>query len=589
MAKTKFKENFKEILKELRKKKKLTQRELAEKTGISLAMITKYEQGLNTPSIENLRVLADFFKVPIREFLEDRNSDRFFKDFFSEEEANIDIENYDFSTNDEKFLSISKGKQFIYHILKFLEAVGFEIYIDEEKNVFEYNQNIKKVNDFIKKGKFEKAKNILEEMKRLHRMGYYELGKYYYFCEGDLSKAESNLYIAFENGVVKAGYYLGRLEEESGNVNLARNWYVTSFNFSEESVMKLFYFAIREQNFWAIDGYFYYLLQYAESAKNLYEFAKYYFWRNDAEKIKEIQNKLLNESQILYLTKEILYNVECMLGDEKSREYIKFVENAKNLEKLGEIEKAEKFYKRSIEYSEYGNVELAKYYGKFAEFDKYEKLKRIFKNNFLKQIRSEASYQLGKYSEHQNNLYDAINWYEISAKNENYKSFYKLSKLQSRKFSEAETNLHNNYFKYLKSSADLGYARAMIEMAFDSHLNSLESFEMAEKILTQNNIFELTKAIMNKAKMIYFGNEIKEVLEINYEEENMNTIKMLFENEKKRNNKEIGEIEYSITKNNLQRNLEIIEEEGNIEKQQEKQKNTSSNLLNKLKNFFGNS
>ena len=74
----------------------------------------------------------------------------------------------------------------------------------------------------------------------------------------------------------------------------------------------------------------------------------------------------------------------------------------------------------------------------------------------------------------------------------------------------------------------------MIEMAFDSHLNSLESFEVAEKILKQNNIFELTKVMMNKAKMIYFGNEIKEVLEINYEEENMSTIKMLFENEKKR-------------------------------------------------------
>ena len=390
---------------------------------------------------------------------------------------------------------------------------------DEENNVLEYNQNIKKVNDFIKKGEFEKSKRLLEEMKGLHRMGYYELGKYYYFCEGDLSKAESNLYIAFENGIVKAGYYLGRLEEESGNVNLARNWYVTSFNFSEQSVMKLFYFAIREQNFWAIDGYFYYLLQYGESAKNLYEFAKYYFWRNDFEKIREIQNKLLNESQILYLTKEILYNVECMLGDEKSREYIKFVENAKNFEKLGEVERAEEFYKKSIEYNEYGNIELAKFYGKSAEFDKYEKLKKIFKNNFLKQIRAESSYQLGRYSEHQNNLSDAINWYEISTKNENYKSFYRLSKLQSQKFSETETSLQNDYFKYLKKSANLGYGLAMIEVAFDSHLNSLESFEVAEKILTQNNVFELTQAISNEAKMIYFGNEIKEVLEINYEEE----------------------------------------------------------------------
>ena len=44
--------------------------------------------------------------------------------------------------------------------------------VDEEKNVFEYNQNIKKVNDFIKRGEFEKAKNILEEMKGHHRMGY---------------------------------------------------------------------------------------------------------------------------------------------------------------------------------------------------------------------------------------------------------------------------------------------------------------------------------------------------------------------------------------------------------------------------------
>ena len=91
--------------------------------------------------------------------------------------------------------------------------------------------------------------------------------------------------------------------------------------------------------------------------------------------------------------------------------------------------------------------------------------------------------------------------------------------MQSQKFSETETSLQNDYFKYLKKSANLGYGLAMIEVAFDSHLNSLESFEVAEKILTQNNVFELTQAISNEAKMIYFGNEIKEVLEINYEEE----------------------------------------------------------------------
>ena len=403
--------------------------------------------------------------------------------------------------------------------------------VNEEGNILEYNKNLKKVENFIKNGEFTKAKKILEKMKKLHRMGYYELGKYYYFCENDLSKAESNLYIAFENGIIKAGYYLGLLEEKSGNMNLARNWYVTSFNFTEQSVMKLFYIAIMEQNFWAIDGYFYYILQYGENAKNLYEFAKYYFWVKNFEKIKEIQNKLTNEGHIFYLSKEILRNIECMLGDEKDREYVKFVENAKTLEIKRDFN-TENFYKKSAEYNEYGNVELAKFYGKSEEPDKYKKLERIFKNNFLREIRSEAAYQLGKYSEQHNNFYDTINWYEISAKNENYKSFYRLSKLQNPKFTETEIDFQNDYFKYLKNSADLGYAQAMIELALDSHLNSLESFEMAEKILGQNNVFELTQAVSNEAKMIYFGNEIKEILEINYEENDTNTIRTLFENKK---------------------------------------------------------
>ena len=404
-----------------------------------------------------------------------------------------------------------------------------EYTVDEEKNILEYNKNFKKVENFIKNGEFTKAKKILEKMKKLHRMGYYELGKYYYFCENDLSKAESNLYIAFENGIIKAGYYLGLLEEKSGNMNLARNWYVTSFNFAEQSVMKLFYIAIMEQNFWAIDGYFYYILQYGENAKNLYEFAKYYFWSKNFEKIKEIQNKLRSESYILYLSKEILRNIECMLGNEKDREYVKFVENAKTLEIQGDFN-AEDFYKKSIEYNEYGYVELAKFYGKSEEINKYEKLEKIFKNNFSKEIRSEAAYQLGKYNEHHNNFYDAINWYKISAKNENYKSFYKLSKLQNPKFTETKINLQNDCFEYLKNSVNLGYAQAMIEMALDPHLNSLESFEMGEKILEQNNVFELTQAILNEAKMIYFGNEIKEILEINYEEKenDFETIKNSF-------------------------------------------------------------
>lgn len=129
-----YKTDFNKILKNLRKEREITQRELSKETGISLSMITKYEQGINTPSIQNLRILSDFFKVPIRTFLVEEVEPLSHLKISKYE--TIDIDNYDFSSNDEKFKNISNGKEYIYHLLKFLECVGFEILIDERKNIF---------------------------------------------------------------------------------------------------------------------------------------------------------------------------------------------------------------------------------------------------------------------------------------------------------------------------------------------------------------------------------------------------------------------------------------------------------------------
>lgn len=52
-------------IKELRKKAGLNQSQLAQQTGISEQSISKYERGQRNPKIENLEVLANFFKVPV--------------------------------------------------------------------------------------------------------------------------------------------------------------------------------------------------------------------------------------------------------------------------------------------------------------------------------------------------------------------------------------------------------------------------------------------------------------------------------------------------------------------------------------------
>lgn len=60
---------FKEKLQELRKKKGLTQEELAEVLIVSRTAISKWESGRGYPNIDSLKGIAKFFKITIDELL----------------------------------------------------------------------------------------------------------------------------------------------------------------------------------------------------------------------------------------------------------------------------------------------------------------------------------------------------------------------------------------------------------------------------------------------------------------------------------------------------------------------------------------
>ncbi|MDO4282079.1 MAG: helix-turn-helix domain-containing protein [Clostridia bacterium] len=60
-----------EKLKTLRKEKNLTQEELAEKLNVSRQAITKWENGIGMPDIENLRAVSNFFEISLDELLKD--------------------------------------------------------------------------------------------------------------------------------------------------------------------------------------------------------------------------------------------------------------------------------------------------------------------------------------------------------------------------------------------------------------------------------------------------------------------------------------------------------------------------------------
>lgn len=56
---------FKDILKQLRLERGLSQQELAQKSGLSASSIGMYEQGRRKPSFEVLEIFADTFNVDL--------------------------------------------------------------------------------------------------------------------------------------------------------------------------------------------------------------------------------------------------------------------------------------------------------------------------------------------------------------------------------------------------------------------------------------------------------------------------------------------------------------------------------------------
>lgn len=56
---------FNNRIKELREEKNLSQRKLAEITGIKQANISRWEKGINIPNVIDCWSLADFFNVSI--------------------------------------------------------------------------------------------------------------------------------------------------------------------------------------------------------------------------------------------------------------------------------------------------------------------------------------------------------------------------------------------------------------------------------------------------------------------------------------------------------------------------------------------
>lgn len=168
-----YKENFSELLRSLRFKNNVSQKELAKKLNISLSTYSKYEQGLNKPTLENLFRISNFFDLSVGFFL---------KENIADEKERINFDNYLKNNFSNTFEAGNEVKEIVAYIkysknikLNAIQRAILEVLILSNFDFSPFQQNEK---DFFRVGKKDNGfslesdnittENLLKMLKLLH-------------------------------------------------------------------------------------------------------------------------------------------------------------------------------------------------------------------------------------------------------------------------------------------------------------------------------------------------------------------------------------------------------------------------------------
>ena len=419
------------------------------------------------------------------------------------------------------------------------EDYGKDFIEYDKKESEEYQENIRTANIFIMSGFFGEARDRIAESLKFSQRANYELGKYYYYCEKDNQSAVNALNLAYNSGIKEAMYYIGLIEEESGNYEIAKGWYVAGAENGEiNSIIRLGKIAEEKKDYEEAES-IYLKIADTKNAELIYNLVRIYFKQNKREKILEWQEKLLNEKQIMGLNSEIIKNIEFMLGNEKDRKYVELINQGNELLEKKDYGNAQKLFLEAAQYNERGCLSLAKSYYVAGNG---EKAKDIYEKAYSLGVK-EAAYELGKYFDIvEENEKEAEKWYKIGQEMGDAKSIYELGILYecSKEFGKSEEEAYKLYEK----AANMKYAPAISDMIYYNNRqeNGNKSKEWAFKVLNETGLIELGREAIRDAQDFleemgeYRGDKISEK---NYEIEYDNDLIYFIEkNSKGRNIKE---------------------------------------------------
>ena len=386
------------------------------------------------------------------------------------------------------------------------EDYGKDFIEYDKKESEEHQENIRTANIFIMSGFFGETRDRIVESLKFSQRANYELGKYYYYCEKDNQSAVNVLNLAYNSGIKEAMYYIGLIEEESGNDEIAKGWYVAGAENGEiNSIIRLGKIAEEKKDYEEAES-IYLKIADTKNAELIYNLVRIYFKQNKREKILEWQEKLLNEKQIMGLNSEIIKNIEFMLGNEKDRKYVELINQGNELFEKRDKGNAQKRFLEAAQYNERGYLSLAKSYYVAGNG---EKAKDMYEKAYSLGVK-EAAYYLGMFEEKEGNIQLALDWYNEGMKKGDINSTIRLGKI-----AEENKDYEKSEELYLKTidTKDARIIYNLVNLYFKQNRKE-KVVEWQKKLLNEKQIIGLTFEIIKNIEFMLGSEKDKKYVEL---------------------------------------------------------------------------
>lgn len=357
-----------------------------------------------------------------------------------------------------------------------------------------YEEWMEKAEEYENNGDYEKAEEYYKKAAQYNKEIYTVIGTMYY-DSGDKEKGIEKLKEAYEKGSYSAAGIFGKVEEEKGNIDKAKEWYAKGIEKQDIFSQLSMAFLYKKEKKW--DEAEKLILKGAEKddKSSIYQLILLYFETNKETEMQKWKGKLFDMPQIRNLSVNERDMVLYATGNENDKKYVKLLLEAGYLKDEGKYKEAEKLYNEAIKYNKRAYNDLGNLY--YLYYKKEDKAIEIYRKGHAEGS-SHATYSLAILENNKGNKKEAEKLLKMCAEKGNLECQEFYGEILT------ENNQKEEGLEWFKKAAEQKDSISMFKAMYYYYEKNdeVEVKKWARKILNEKGILNLNYKIQNYAEEI---------------------------------------------------------------------------------------